>query len=45
MIPMKTVCVVLRDVHFSGEFQGFGEQHDLLYWREAWLARVEQPRS
>jgi hypothetical protein len=37
MIPMKTPCIVLEDVHYSGEFQGFGEQHDYLYWREAWL--------
>ena len=37
IIPMKTPCIVLEDVHYSGEFQGFGEQHDYLYWREAWL--------
>ena len=37
MIPMKTACIMLEDVHYSGEFQGFGEQHDYLYWREAWL--------
>lgn len=37
MIPMKTACIVLEGVHYSGEFQGFGEQHDYLYWREAWL--------
>ena len=37
IIPMKTPCIVLEDVHYSGEFQGFGEQHDFLYWREAWL--------
>jgi len=37
MIPMKTACIALADVHYSGEFQGFGEQHDYLYWREAWL--------
>lgn len=37
IIPMKTPCIVLENVHYSGEFQGFGEQHDFLYWREAWL--------
>ena len=37
IIPMKTPCIVLNGVHYSGEFQGFGEQHDFLYWREAWL--------
>ena len=41
MIPMKTACIVLEDVHYSGEFQGFGEQHDYLYWREAWLEPVD----
>ena len=41
MIPMKTACIVLEDVHYSGEFQGFGEQHDYLYWREAWLEQVD----
>lgn len=40
MIPMKTPCIMLEDVHYSGEFQGFGEQHDFLYWREAWLVPV-----
>ncbi len=38
IIPMKTPCIVLEGVHYSGEFQGFGEQHDFLYWREAWLS-------
>jgi hypothetical protein len=42
MIPMKTACIVLEDVHYSGEFQGFGEQHDYLYWREAWLEPASQ---
>ncbi|HEY6512637.1 MAG TPA: hypothetical protein VI032_11690 [Burkholderiaceae bacterium] len=41
MIPMKTACITLEDVHYSGEFQGFGEQHDYLYWREAWLEPVD----
>jgi len=43
MIPMKTPCITMEDVHYTGEFQGFGEQHDYLYWREAWLQRVEPP--
>ncbi len=43
MIPMKTPCITLHDVHYTGEFQGFGEQHDFLYWREAWLQRTEPP--
>jgi hypothetical protein len=43
MISMKTACITLRDVHYTGEFQGFGEQHDFLYWREAWLERCAPP--
>ena len=43
MIPMKTPCIVLETVHFTGEFQGFGEQHDYLYWREAWLQPISAP--
>jgi len=45
MIPMKTACIMLEGVHYSGEFQVFGEQHDFLYWREAWLEPVAQPHS
>ena len=45
MIAMKTPCVVLEGVHYSGEFQWFGEQHDYLYWREAWLQPVAQPTT
>lgn len=37
MVAMKTPCIVLDGVDYSGEFQGFGEQHDYLYWREVWL--------
>lgn len=43
IIPMKTPCIVLEGVHYSGEFQGFGEQHDFLYWREAWLGPAAAP--
>ena len=43
LIPMKTPCIMLESVHYTGEFQGFGEQHDFLYWREAWLQRDETP--
>ena len=43
MIPMKTPCIVLDGVDYSGEFQTFGEQHDYLYWREAWLERLDEP--
>lgn len=40
MISMKTPCIALEGVHLTGEFQSFGEQHDFLYWREAWLNRL-----
>ncbi len=43
MIAMKTPCIVLEGVHYSGEFQGFGEQHDFLYWREVWLKPAAPP--
>ena len=43
LIPMKTPCIMLEGVHYTGEFQGFGEQHDFLYWREAWLQRDDAP--
>ena len=46
IMAMKTPCIALEGVHYSGEFQGFGEQHDYLYWREAWLepAGPNEPR-
>jgi len=43
MIPMKTPCIVLSGVHSSGEFLDFAEQHDYMYFREAWLEPVETP--
>lgn len=45
MIPMKTPCIIMEEVHYSGEFQGFGEQHDYLYYRESWLQRIEAPTA
>jgi hypothetical protein len=45
MIPMKTPCIVLDGVDYSGEFQWFGEQHDYTYWREAWLTPADAPGS
>lgn len=43
MITVKTPCITLEEVHATGEFQSFGEQHDFLYWREAWLLRLDGP--
>lgn len=42
MISMKTPCVVLEEVHYTGEFQTFGEQHEYLYWREGWLKIIDR---
>jgi hypothetical protein len=39
MRPMKTPCIVLDGVDASGEVLGFCPQHDLVFWREAWLER------
>jgi hypothetical protein len=39
MRQMKTPCLVLEDVYYSGEFQSFNAQHDWLFWREVWLRR------
>ncbi len=40
MLTMKTPCIVLQDVTYSGEFLRFLAQEDPLYWREAWLSPV-----
>jgi hypothetical protein len=39
MRPMKTPCIVLDGVDASGEVLEFCPQHDLVFWREAWLER------
>jgi len=38
MRTMKTPCIVLKDVTYSGEFLRFVAQEEHLYWREAWLS-------
>jgi len=40
MLQMKTPCIVLDGVDASGELLGFCPQHDLPFWREAWLERI-----
>ena len=40
MRQMKTPCIVLDGVHYSGEFLSFNAQHDYFFWREAWLKRL-----
>jgi hypothetical protein len=39
MIPMKTPCILLEGVDYSGEVLNFNAQHDLFFWREVWLRK------
>ncbi len=39
---MKTPCIMLDGVDYSGEFLNFNAQHDLFFWREAWLERLPE---
>ncbi|HKU15978.1 MAG TPA: hypothetical protein VJQ52_16405 [Steroidobacteraceae bacterium] len=39
MLDMKTPCIVLDNLYSTGEYLRFCSQHDLAYWREAWLTR------
>ena len=41
MRTMKTPAYILKDIHFSGERQLFNAQYEPLFWRSAWLNRVE----
>ena len=38
MRPMKTPCIVLENVQYSGEYLRFSAQQDHLFWRETWLS-------
>lgn len=40
MRQMKTPCIVLAGVDYSSEFLNFNAQHDMFFWREAWLERL-----
>ena len=42
---MKTPCIMLDEVDYSGEFLSFNAQHDISYWRECWLQPVESDRG
>jgi hypothetical protein len=35
---MKTPCIVLKNVQYSGEYLRLSAQQDHLFWREAWLS-------
>ncbi len=39
MLPMKTPCILLEGVDYSGESLNFSAQHDLFFWREVWLQK------
>jgi hypothetical protein len=40
MLTMKTPCILLAGVDYSGETLNFNAQHDLFFWREAWLRKL-----
>jgi hypothetical protein len=39
MLQMKTPCILLEGVDYSGEVLNFNAQHDLFFWREVWLEK------
>lgn len=39
MLAMKTPCILLEGVDYSGETLSFSAQHDLYFWREHWLVK------
>ena len=41
MLTMAAPCILLEGVDGSGEFMRFCAQHDYLFWREVWLARID----
>lgn len=42
MLEMKSPCIVLQGVDYSGEPLRLCMQEEHLYWREAWLAPLEK---
>jgi hypothetical protein len=42
---MKSPCIVLQDVDYSGESLRFAAEEEHLYWREVWLARIDRPAN
>lgn len=42
MRTMKTPCITLDGIDYSGEGLNFNSQHDPTFWREYWLQRVDQ---
>lgn len=44
MLTMKTPCILLDGVDYSGETLSFSAQHDLYFWREHWLVKSPPAR-
>ncbi|MCX8004032.1 MAG: hypothetical protein N2688_03600 [Burkholderiaceae bacterium] len=43
MLTMRTPCIILDGVDYSGEYLQLSPQHEYLYWREVWLRRDGPP--
>ena len=41
MVVFKTPCVMLEGVIATGEFLRMCPQHEYIFWRGAWLSRVD----
>jgi hypothetical protein len=41
MLRMRSPCILLDGVDGSGEYLRFSAQHDYVFWREAWLERLD----
>ena len=44
MRQMKSPCITLEGVDYSGEGLNFNAQHDPTFWRECWLKPVDDAR-
>ena len=44
MRQMKSPCIALEGIDYSGEGLNFNAQHDPTFWRECWLRRVDEAR-
>jgi len=41
MVHLRNPCIVLESVSATGEYLAFCPQNERIFWREAWLERVE----
>jgi len=44
MLKLKD-CVVIEDITCAGQFNRYCPRSDYIYWREAWLRRVDDPSA